>query len=122
MKNNNIMLKINYIININKYNTKFLKITPQILIYIFNKIFFKKKIKLIFFKKKIKLKTLMMSPFHYKVAKKNISNTSQKLKICINCIKINELLFLNIKQNYNELIILKNLNLINYVHFYEYKI
>ena len=113
MKNNNIMLKINYIININKYNTKFLKITPQILIYIFNKIFFKKK---------IKLKTLMMSPFHYKVAKKNISNTSQKLKICINCIKINELLFLNIKQNYNELIILKNLNLINYVHFYEYKI
>lgn len=116
------MLKINYIININKYNTKFLKITPQILIYIFNKIFFKKKIKLIFFKKKIKLKTLMMSPFHYKVAKKNISNTSQKLKICINCIKINELLFLNIKQNYSELIILKNLNLINYIHFYEYKI
>jgi len=116
------MLNINYIININKYNTKFLKITPQILIYIFNKVFLKKKIKLIFFKKKLKLKTLMMSPFHYKVAKKNISNVDQKIKILINFIEVNELLFLNIKQNYSELITFKNFNLINCIHLYEYKI
>lgn len=66
------MLKIKYTMVVNKYNNSIIETSPFFLFLIF--ILFIKNTNTLWFIKKFKtpIKTLMTSPFHYKVAKKNI--------------------------------------------------
>lgn len=77
------MLKYKYNFNVYKQNFKFIKLNFLILniflihIVSLNNVY-------LTFKKTKQLKTLLQSPFHYKVAKKNIVNLNYKISITIN--------------------------------------
>ena len=83
------MFKINYTLKLSSKTTKFLSTTQLLLLLIFKNFFLNKKIKINFVKTKKKIKTLMLSPFHYKVAKKNLIHSSFFIDLTIDNIKIN---------------------------------
>ncbi len=105
------MLNLEYEINLNKINTKFLKNTQLILLYIFKQIT-KQKPKLIIFDSRSNVKTLMLSPFHYKVAKKNIKIPKQKIKIMLISIMFDEKTSLFFVRNYISLLNISYLSLL----------
>jgi hypothetical protein len=106
------MLNLKYEINLNKTNTKFLKNTQLVLLYIFNQLI-KQKPKLIILNSRSIVKTLMLSPFHYKVAKKNIKIPKQKIKIIISDIMFDEKIALFFIKNYISIINISYLSLLN---------
>lgn len=103
------MLQFDYHIKINKQNSKFIKNTQLLVVYLLkNLINTNPNLHL----KKINstVKTLLLSPFHYKVAKKNLSVPTQfvYLKGTQVFLKENESLF--IIDNYNDILDILNLN------------
>lgn len=114
------MLNLEYKINLNKNNIKFLKNTQLTLLYLFQQIV-NKKPKLIILSSSIRIKTLMMSPFHYKVAKKNIKIPKQYLKLMATSIKFNEKLALFFILNYSNILNLSYLSLIECSLLYKFK-
>lgn len=95
------MFKLNYTLKINNLNSKTLKYTPLTNLTLLNLITNNIHIKLI--KKHTKVKTLILSPFHYKTSKKNIIRKTQSLIMYFNDCSINpytkELIFYLIKNN-----------------------
>ena len=87
------MLNLVYYLKINKQNLKFVKFNFLILHLILTKLISTAVNKQICKKKKIK--TLMLSPFHYKVAKKNIIQTYYNFSLCIK-FKIKKQTYLNL--------------------------
>lgn len=73
------MLNLVLYFKLQKMNSKYLNCTPVLLLFIF-KLILKNQINLKFTKSILKIKTLMLSPFHYKVAKKNLCTQNIILK------------------------------------------
>lgn len=98
------MLNISYYIDIKKTNSKFLQTNPILLFTIFKLVVDDKKINILCNKKKQTVKTLMMSPFHYKVAKRNITNRRTHVHITISDIKSKNSNVLTLYKHYNNLL------------------
>ena len=114
------MFKLVLFFKLNRTSIRYLNSTPFLLLFLF-KLILKDNITLSLNKQILRIKTLMLSPFHYKVAKKNLCTNKIIFKCTLNfssLLKHEALVFIffskfNLTFNITNLSILKS-NLIFY--------